>query len=163
MALLPALAQQIRPEEATGLALPLFFSRSLGQLCGPLLLNADKLRRYSASNGRLLLCLMLFLGGYFLLSPLSTWPVASLMLIFGAHLASNVVFTLGTFGVLQNFAGRQVTTASALAWRGQVMVSAFATGAAGLLADSIGATGALYSVSIASLTGVVILLWHYRA
>jgi len=163
MALLPALAQQIRPEEATGLALPLLFSRSLGQLCGPLLLNADKLRRYSASNGRLLLCLMLFLGGYFLLSPLSAWPVASLMLIFGAHLASNVVFTLGTFGVLQNFAGRQVTTASALAWRGQVMVSAFATGAAGLLADSIGATGALYSVSLASLTGVVILLWHYRA
>lgn len=162
MALLPALVQQIRPEETTGLALPLLFARSLGQLFGPLLLSADKLRQFSTSNRRILLCLVLFLGGYFLLSPLSAWPAVSLALIFSAHLASNVVFALGTFGVLQNFTGRQVATASALAWRGQVMVAGLATGAAGLLAESIGATGALYSISLASLTGVVILLWRYR-
>lgn len=162
MALLPALAQQIRPEDTTSLALPLLFARSLGQLCGPLLLNADKLRRYCTRNGLLLSCLALFLCGYFLLPLLSPWPAAGLALIFGAHLASNVVFALGTFGVLNNFASDEVATACALAWRGQVIVAAIATAIAGYLAQSLGAAAALYTVSLTSLTCVAIVLWRYR-
>jgi hypothetical protein len=162
MALLPAVAQQMRPVDTAELALPLLFARSLGQLCGPLLLNADQLRRYAGSNGRLLLCLVLFLGGYFLLPLLGGWPVAGLGLIFGAHLASNVVFALGTFGVLRHFAAEQVATASAMAWRGQVLIAAVATGSAGLLAEGIGAASALYCVSLVSLVCVAILLWRYR-
>jgi len=162
MALLPAVAQQMRPVDAAGLALPLLFARSLGQLCGPLLLNADQLRRYAGSNGRLLFCLVLFLSGYFLLPLLGRWPVAGLGLIFGAHLASNVVFALGTFGVLRYFEAEQVATASAMAWRGQVLIAAVATGCAGLLAEGIGAASALYSVSLVSLAGVAILLRRYR-
>jgi hypothetical protein len=49
MALLPALAQQIRPDDASGLALPLLFARSLGQLCGPLLLNGESCRTMPAA------------------------------------------------------------------------------------------------------------------
>ncbi|MGC6388940.1 MFS transporter [Ewingella sp. S1.OA.A_B6] len=162
MALLPAVAQQMRPEETTALALPLLFARSLGQLCGPLLMNADKLQRYGASNTRLLLCLALFLGGYFLLPLLGVNPVTGLGLIFGAHLASNVVFALGTFGVLRHFSAEQVATASAMAWRGQVLIAALAVGCAGILAESIGATRALYGVSLISLVCVAILLWCYR-
>jgi hypothetical protein len=41
MALLPALAQQLHPQDAAGLALPLLFARSLGQLCGPMLLKRE--------------------------------------------------------------------------------------------------------------------------
>jgi hypothetical protein len=163
MALLPALAQQMHPQDTASLALPLLFARSLGQLCGPLLLNADKLRHYSASNLRLLICLMVFLGGYFLLPHFALWPLAALTLIFGAHLASNVVFALGTFGVLSQFQGADVARASALAWRGQVFIAAIATGIAGYLAESAGAAIALYSVSLTSLAGVAILLWRYRA
>lgn len=162
MALLPALAQELRPEAATSLALPLLFARSLGQLCGPLMLSADKLRRYSGSNGRLLLCLALFLGGYFLLPHLAGFPASGLAVIFGAHLASNIVFALGTFSVLRYFSGDQVATASAMAWRGQVLVAAIATGLAGLLAQNLGAATALYSVSLVSLTGVAAVLWRYR-
>jgi hypothetical protein len=40
MALLPALAQQLHPQDAAGLAL-LLFARSLGQLCGPMLLKRE--------------------------------------------------------------------------------------------------------------------------
>ncbi|MBU9847794.1 MFS transporter [Rahnella ecdela] len=163
MALLPALAQQMHPQDTASLALPLLFARSLGQLCGPLLLNADKLRHYSASNLRLLICLMVFLGGYFLLPHFALWPLAALTLIFGAHLASNVVFALGTFGVLSQFQGADVARASALAWRGQVFIAAITTGIAGYLAESAGAAIALYSVSLTSLAGVAILLWRYRA
>ncbi|MGY3094947.1 hypothetical protein ACVW03_000762 [Pantoea agglomerans] len=65
MALLPALAQEIRPEESAGLALPLLFARSLGQLCGPLMLDAGKLQRYSANNWLLLLCLGIYIGNLF--------------------------------------------------------------------------------------------------
>lgn len=162
MALLPALAQQIRPEAATGVALPLLFARSLGQLCGPLMLNTDKLSRYSASNWRLLFCLGLFLGGYFLLPLLAGWPPTGLALIFGAHLASNIVFALGTFSLLKYFSDEQVATASAIAWRGQVLTAAVATGFAGLLAQHLGAATALYSVSLVSLIGVAMVFWRYR-
>lgn len=163
MALLPALAQQMQPQDTASLALPLLFARSLGQLCGPLLLNADKLRHYGASNLRLLLCLTLFLGGYFLLPHVALWPLAALALIFVAHLASNVVFALGTFGVLRHFQDADVARASALAWRGQVFIAATATGIAGYLAENTGAATALYSVSLTSLAGVALLLWRYRA
>ncbi|RJT42966.1 MFS transporter [Rahnella woolbedingensis] len=162
MALLPALAQQMHTQDTASLALPLLFARSLGQLCGPLLLNANKLRHYSASNLRLLVCLMLFLAGYFLLPHFALWPFAALTLIFGAHLASNVVFALGTFGVLSHFQGADVARASALAWRGQVFIAAIATGIAGYLAENAGAAIALHSVSLTSLAGVAILLWRYR-
>lgn len=56
MALLPALAQQLHPQDAAGLALPLLFARSMGQLCGPMLLKKrepDALCRPHAANHRL--------------------------------------------------------------------------------------------------------------
>jgi len=55
MALLPALAQQLHPQDAAGLALPLLFARSLGQLCGPMLLKKepDALCRSHATHHRL--------------------------------------------------------------------------------------------------------------
>ncbi|MFS7195799.1 MFS transporter [Rahnella inusitata] len=162
MALLPALAQEIRPDAAPGLALPLLFARSLGQLCGPLMLSADKLRHYSGSNWRLLLCLGIFLGCYFLLPLFANWPGIGLTLVFSAHLASNIVFALGTFSVLRYFPGGQVATASAMAWRGQVLIAAVATGLAGLLAQNLGAAIALYGVSLMSLMGVAVVLWRYR-
>lgn len=155
MALLPALAQEIRPEDSAGLALPLLFARSLGQLCGPLMLDASKLQRYSANNGLLIVCLVLFIGAYFLL-PLSVGSsFVGLALIFCAHMASNIVFALGTFGILRNFAQKDVAKASAISWRGQVLTAAIATGFTSTIAQSFGAFTALYSISLLSLGGVV--------
>ncbi|MBA0212935.1 MFS transporter [Pectobacterium brasiliense] len=162
MALLPALAQEIRPEDSTGLALPLLFARSLGQLCGPLMLDASKLQRYSANNGMLLVCLVIFIGTYFLL-PLSVgYPFAGLVLIFSAHMASNIVFALGTFGILRNFPQKDVAKASAMSWRGQVLTAAVSTGITSAMAQSFGAFTALYSISLLSLGAVGFLLWLSR-
>ncbi|PKE30474.1 MFS transporter [Rahnella sp. AA] len=162
MALLPALAQQIRPDKTTGLALPLLFARSLGQLCGPLLLSVEKLQSYSSGNRRLLFCLMLFLTGYFLLPHFSAWTAGALLLIFGAHLSSNIVFALGTYGILRHFPGEHVAGASAMAWRRQIIVATIVTGIAGLLAQNMGAVHALYTVSLFTLAGVAILFWRYQ-
>ncbi|QHQ22326.1 MFS transporter [Pectobacterium brasiliense] len=162
MALLPALAQEIRPEDSTGLALPLLFARSLGQLCGPLMLDASKLQRYSANNGMLLVCLVVFIGTYFLL-PLSVgYPFTGLVLIFSAHMASNIVFALGTFGILRNFPQKDVAKASAMSWRGQVLTAAVSTGITSAMAQSFGAFTALYSISLLSLGAVGFLLWLSR-
>lgn len=73
MALLPALAQQLRPQDAAGLALPLLFARSMGQLCGPLLLKRDSLARFAARTPRLLLCLGIFLASYGMLPFMANW------------------------------------------------------------------------------------------
>lgn len=159
MALLPALAQEIRPEDSAELALPLILARSLGQLCGPLILNADKLQRYSANNWLLMICLGGYIGSYCLL-PLSTgFTFFGLALIFSAHMASNIVFALGSFGVLKNFAETQVAKASAITWRGQVLTAAASTGITSVIAQKFGAITALYTISILSLTVVGALLW----
>jgi hypothetical protein len=78
-------------------------------------------------------------------------------------MASNIVFALGTFGVLKNFAEDQVAKASAIAWRGQVLTAAITTGIASVLAQIFGSFTALYSLSLFSLAGVGILLWLNRA
>lgn len=163
MALLPALAQEIRPEDSAGLALPLLFARSLGQLCGPLMLDASKLQRYSANNGLLLVCLIVFIGSYFLLPLSAGYSFAGLVLIFSAHMASNIVFALGTFSILRNFPQTEVAQASALSWRVQVLTAAVSTGITSLMAQSCGAFTALYSISLLSLAAVGVLLWLIRA
>lgn len=167
MALLPAMVQQIRPTDAAGLALPLLFARSLGQLCGPLLLNGDRLRHYTKSNGaknnvRLLLFLSVFLAAYAILPLLPAHQEAALGLIFFAHLSSNVVFALGTFSLLAYFSPEQIAGASAKAWRWQILTAALATAIAAVLASEWGAAQALYAVSLTSLAAVTLILLCYR-
>lgn len=162
MALLPALAQQIRPDEATGLALPLIFARSVGQLCGPLLLKADRLGDYARSNRYLLGCLLIFLGAYAVLPTFSEYRSGALLMIFVAHLASNVVFALGTFSVLNNFTAETVSVASGKAWRWQAVSAALTTGIAAFVAAQWGAAQALYTVSFTSLALVMTILLRYR-
>ena len=163
MALLPALAQEIRPEDSAGLALPLLFARSLGQLCGPLMLDARKLQRYSANNGILLICLATFIGSYFLLPLSGGYPRAGLVLIFSAHMASNMVFALASFGLLRNFTATEVAKASAMSWRWQVLTAAVSTGITSVIAQKSGAFIALYSLSLFSLAAVGLMLWLSRA
>lgn len=162
MALLPALAQQIRPDDATGLALPLLFARSLGQLCGPLLLNGEKLPHYARRNRLLLLCMAVFLGAYGLLPLLSGEKAAALGLIFIGHLASNVVFAVGTFSLLAVFTGDQIPAASAKAWRWQTLTATVMTAIAAWLASEWGAAQALYSVSLSALLLISVVMVRYR-
>lgn len=162
MALLPALAQQINPENAAGLALPLLFARSLGQLCGPLLLRKESLTRFAARTPLLLSCLALFLAAYGLLPFLSAWVVLALGMIFIAHLASNIVFAAGTFGVLSNFQAIQISAASGKAWRWQTLSASLFTGLAAMTATILGAAQTLYAVSAIALLLVALVLAHYR-
>jgi len=162
MALLPALAQEIRPEDSAGLALPLLFARSLGQLCGPLMLDASKLLQYAVNNRLLLTCLSLLIGCYFLLPLTAENPYIGLVLIFSAHMASNIVFALGTFGILRNVPQTQVAKASAMSWRVQVLSATVFTGITSAMAQYFGAFYALYSLSLFSLGAVGVLLWFYR-
>ena len=162
MALLPALAQQIHPDDASGLALPLLFARSLGQLCGPLLLNGEKLPHYARRNRLLVLCLAIFLGAYGLLPLLSEEKSAALGLIFIAHLASNVAFAVGTFSLLAGFSGDEIPAASAKAWRWQTLTATLMTTIAAWLASEWGAAQALYSVSLSALLLMSVVMARYR-
>lgn len=162
MALLPALAQQIHPDDASGLALPLLFARSLGQLCGPLLLNGEKLPHYARRNRLLVLCLAIFLGAYGLLPLLSEEKSAALGLIFIAHLASNVVFAVGTFSLLAGFSGDEIPAASAKAWRWQTLTATLMTTIAAWLASEWGAAQSLYSVSLSALLLMSVVMARYR-
>lgn len=150
MALLPALAQEIRPEDSAGLALPLLFARSLGQLFGPLMLDTNKLQLYAVNNRVLLTFLGIFIGSYFLLPLSAGSSYIGLILIFSAHMASNIVFALGTFGILRNFPQTQVAKASAMSWRMQVLTTTVFTGITSAMAQYFGAFNALYSMSSGS-------------
>jgi hypothetical protein len=159
MALLPALAQHIEPDDAAGLALPLLFARSMGQLCGPLLLNRESLSRYAGQNRLLLTCLGLFLLAYGTIPLLSV--TLALALVFIAHLASNIVFAAGTFSLLSSFQASQVSSASGKAWRWQTASASLFTCITALVADVLGPLQALYGVSGCALLMVVGILTRY--
>lgn len=161
MALLPALAQEIQPENAAGLALPLLFARSMGQLCGPMLLKRDSLTRVATQPLLLMGYLALFLAAYGVLPLLSGWVVPALGMIFIAHLASNIVFAAGTFGVLSNFQMAQISPASSKAWRWQTLSASLFTGLAAMVATAFGAVEALYMVSGTALLFVTLVLRRF--
>ncbi|MRI50839.1 MFS transporter [Enterobacter ludwigii] len=162
MALLPAMAQQIHPQDAASLALPLLFARSMGQLCGPLLLKRDSLTRFAARTPRILLCLGIFLAAYGMLPLLSGWMACALGMIFVAHLASNVLFAAGTFAVLSSFQTTHMASASSKAWRWQTLSASLFTGIAAMAAAGFGSIQALYSVSSAALILVALIMYVYR-
>lgn len=162
MALLPALAQQIHPQDAAGLALPLLFARSLGQLCGPMLLKKESLTRFAARTPRIIVCLGIFLAAYGMLPLLSGWMACALGMIFIAHLASNVLFAAGTFGVLSSFHITQTASASGKAWRWQTLSASLFTGIAAAVAAGFGSVAALYAVSSAALVMVALIVRRYR-
>jgi MFS family permease len=162
MSLLPALAQQIKPDETTGFALPLLFARSLGQLCGPLLLPASRMRQYAGNNRLLAACLLIFLGSYLLIPQISGLPFAPLGMIFIAHIASNLVFALATFGILREFDAQNVASASATAWRWQLVAAGVASLMVATLTQYGGAIMALEVMSGVALTVAVGILWRYR-
>lgn len=159
MALLPALAQQIEPNDAAGLALPLLFARSMGQLCGPLLLKRESLPRYAGQNRLLLTCLGLFLLAYGTIPLLS--GMQALGAVFVAHLASNVVFAVGTFSLLSSFQADLISSASSRVWRWQTASASLFTGLTALVADVLGPLQALYGVSGCALLMVVGILTRY--
>lgn len=162
MALLPALAQQIHPQNAAGLALPLLFARSMGQLCGPMLLKRDSLARFAAHTPRIIVCLGIFLAAYGMLPFLSGWVVCALGMIFLAHLASNVLFAAGTFAVLSSFDDTQTASASGKAWRWQTLSASLFTGVAAMVATGFGSVQALYTVSSVALLTVALIMRFYR-
>ena len=162
MALMPALVQQIQPGDAAGLALPLLFARSLGQLCGPLLLNGEKLPYYARRNRVLLMCLGVFLAAYGMVPLISGQLAATSGLIFVAHLASNVLFAVGTFSLLAGFSAAEVSAASARAWRWQTLTATLVTAIAALLASQWGAMQALYAVSLSALLLAALVMYRYR-
>ncbi|MEL4871079.1 MFS transporter [Pantoea agglomerans] len=162
MALLPALAQQIHPQNAAGLALPLLFARSMGQLCGPMLLKRDSLARFAAHTPRIIVCLGIFLAAYGMLPFLSGWVVCALGMIFLAHLASNVLFAAGTFAVLSSFDDTQTASASGKAWRWQTLSASLFTGIAAMVATGFGSVQALYTVSSVALLTVALIMRFYR-
>ncbi|MRS17390.1 MFS transporter [Enterobacteriaceae bacterium RIT691] len=162
MALLPALAQQLRPDNAAALALPLLFSRSLGQLCGPMLLNSEKMPGYVKHNRLLLSCLALFLFSYTLMPALAGWTGAALAAIFIAHLASNIVFALGTFSILHQFTEQHIASASAIASRWQTLSATVVTLFTVILTAHLSAIQTLWCVSFSALLLVAGVLFRYR-
>ncbi|MBO4148968.1 MFS transporter [Enterobacter ludwigii] len=162
MALLPALAQQIHPQNAAGLALPLLLARSMGQLCGPMLLKRDSLAHFAAHTPRIIVCLGIFLAAYGMLPFLSGWVACALGMIFIAHLASNVLFAAGTFAVLSSFDDTQTASASGKAWRWQTLSASLFTGIAAMVATGFGSVQALYTVSSVALLTVALIMCFYR-
>jgi DHA3 family macrolide efflux protein-like MFS transporter len=157
MALLPALAPALGQGEATLVALPLLFARSLGQLCGPFLLPVQRFSAYSKDARMLFLPLCGFLACYLLLPQVgASW--LALLLVFAAHLLSNIVFALGWYAVTISFSEQQVASAAARSYRWQVGLAALASLAAGLLVDHVSATLTLMVLSGTALVITVLVL-----
>ncbi|HDS9162542.1 TPA: hypothetical protein QH774_002487 [Klebsiella aerogenes] len=156
MALLPGLVPtNLTGHEAQATALALLFSRSLGQLIGPLLLNPERFEKNSNNNSLLLGCLFIFVACYGLI-PFSTSSYLALALVFIAHIFSNVVFSLAVYSVLKKFDENHVAAAMAKSYRWQMMITAIVSIGAGYSSDYLGAIYALYAFSGSGFLLIVI-------
>lgn len=151
-----------QPRECRWACAALAFCQKSGTALWPLAAQKESLTRFAARSPLLLSCLALFLAAYGLLPFLSAWVVLALGMIFIAHLASNIVFAAGTFGVLSNFQAIQISAASGKAWRWQTLSASLFTGLAAMTATILGAAQTLYAVSAIALLLVALVLAHYR-
>lgn len=83
-------------------------------------------------------------------------------MIFIAHIASNVVFALATFGILREFDAQAMASASAMAWRWQLMAAGVASLMVAALTQYGGAIMALEVMSLVGLSTAAVILWKYR-
>ena len=157
MALLPALASAtFSLHEAHRMALALLFARSLGQLVGPLILNPEKFEKNSCNNVLLISCLFIFTACYALV-PFVPSRYLALILIFTAHVFSNVVFSLAVYSLLQKFDENLVAAAMAKSYRWQMIVTSVVSVGAGYSAQHFGVTHTLYLFSGAGFMLIVML------
>lgn len=147
MALLPGLVPSTAGFfDSQSTALILLFSRSLGQLIGPLLLNPERFEKNSNNNIKIIFSLFIFILCYGLL-PIFPSVFAAVVLVIIAHIFSNVVFSLAVYSVLRHFDETQVAGAIAKSYRLQMLVTALISVSAGYCAQYFGVTYALYVFS----------------
>ncbi len=148
MSLLPTLVNNESEHDKT--LLFLLFARSLGQLLGPFLVKEE---RYKNQSPLFIIACMTAFVVFYLFVPLTPFLSISLILVFCAHVFSNIIYSLGWYSLLTNFDTAQVAAASANSYRKQIIVGALVSMMAGILADRVGSTLALV---ICSITGLVL-------
>lgn len=148
MSLLPTLVNNESEHNKT--LLFLLFVRSLGQLLGPFLVKEE---RYKNQSPLFIIACMTAFVVFYLFVPLTPFLSISLILVFSAHVFSNIIYSLGWYSLLTNFDTAQVAAASANSYRKQIIVGAVISMMAGVLADRVGSTLALV---ICSITGLVL-------
>lgn len=148
MSLLPTLVNNESEHNKT--LLFLLFARSLGQLLGPFLVKEE---RYKNQSPLFIIACMTAFVVFYLFVPLTPFLSISLILVFSAHVFSNIIYSLGWYSLLTNFDTAQVAAASANSYRKQIIVGAVISMMAGVLADRVGSTLALV---ICSFTGLVL-------
>ncbi|MEW9891468.1 MAG: hypothetical protein AB2989_05340 [Candidatus Symbiodolus clandestinus] len=148
MSLLPTLIHSGSSERKT--LLLLLFSRSLGQLLGPFLIKEERYKNQSSLF--IIACMTAFIVCYMFV-PLTKFITVSLVLVFSAHVFSNVIYSFGWYNLLTNFENDQVASASASSYRKQIVIGSVISIIAGVLADKIGSHTALI---ICSTTGLIL-------
>ncbi|MFB2863153.1 MFS transporter [Aeromonas sp. MdU4] len=147
MSLLPTL---VGNENKGDTILYLLFSRGLGQLMGPFLVNEERYK--SQSSSFIIVCMIVFIVCY-LLVPISPNLIVSLAFVFIAHIFSNIIYSMGWYNILTNFRNEHVAAASASSYKRQIVIGAVASILSGVLADRIGSGMALL---VCSITGLVL-------
>lgn len=157
MSLLPTLVHSNNDQKET--LLFLLFARSLGQLLGPFLVKEERYKNQSSLF--IIACMTTFIVCY-LFVPLTPLLGVSLLLIFSAHVFSNIIYSLGWYSLLTNFDNDQVAAASASSYRKQIIIGAVVSISAGMLADKVGSPLALVICSMTGLLLSSLLILHVK-
>lgn len=157
MSLLPTLVHSNNDQKET--LLFLLFARSLGQLLGPFLVKEERYKNQSSLF--IIACMTAFIVCY-LFVPLTPFLSVSLLLVFSAHVFSNIIYSLGWYSLLTNFDNDQVAAASASSYRKQIIIGAVISISAGILADKVGSPLALVICSMTGLLLSSLLILHVK-
>ncbi|WP_330925965.1 MFS transporter [Candidatus Sororendozoicomonas aggregata] len=120
---LSGLLPKLAPEFTSKYVLTLLFVRSFGQLLAPLILPATRFKDFSKNKFILFGSIFSFIGLY-LIIPFSPSIILTSLIIFLAHLLSNVYYSLSTFRILDDFDQKHIHSATSKSYRLQ-MISMF--------------------------------------
>lgn len=160
MALLPARGAEFGDRWQWGVlsltpAVVVILFRTLGQLTAPLLLKRLPFEAMLKKDGLIVGCLLFYLALYRILFTLPSFP-AVLACVFLAHVASNIIYALASYGFTRHFTGETIGAAAARHYQASVLFTSAGALLGGYLADHF----PLEYVSYFSLIPVLLMVAH---
>ncbi|NCN40838.1 MFS transporter [bacterium] len=138
-------------------ALFLICGRTAGQILGPMVALKMNMERISQKSWSLSLALFLYIFGYTLAFLVPSLHLAVLCCMF-AHLASNVVYSVGNFQLMKSFSASEIGWAAGFLYRSASLIMGVVALLAGLVAAKWGWISIIAFSLVAWLFGV--LFWR---
>ena len=133
------------------------FSKTLGQMLGPIFVTESIFERLSKNN----IALFCFSSGFcilYLFTCQTQHVISALIAVVIAHVFSNIIFIMASYSLTRHFSSEEIGLASARQYQFQILLLTALSMLSGTLAEYFSVKNVLFSMEIIALTLLAILL-----